>query len=109
MSLQRVFLASLSLLGICALLGCACEPAESTVFFLEQGTFDQMFALYGERGVPLDECELLCQQSLEGSGGGASGAEAGTTSDRVVLGCELTTINFEQGGVDCTFAIECES
>jgi hypothetical protein len=107
MSLKRVFLASLSLLGICALPGCACEPPESTVFFVEQGTFDQMLALYGERGVPLDECELLCQPSLDGSGG-SSGAEVGT-SERVVVGCELTTINFEQGGVDCTFASECES
>ena len=108
MSLKRVFLASLSLLGICALPGCACEPAESTVFFVEQGTFEQMFALYGERGVPIDECELLCEPSLDGSGG-SSGAEAATASERVVLGCELTTINFEQGGVDCTFAVECES
>jgi hypothetical protein len=110
---KLVFRTCVFILGIHAVAGCACPSSESTVLYLEQETFEQMLALYGERGVPLDDCVLLCTQpELDGNGGGASssGAEAvDEKSERVVIGCELTSINFEQGGVDCTFATECES
>jgi hypothetical protein len=101
--------------------GCACDnAAETTVIPIADDDYRHLLALYGRDGVPVEDCQLRCLRGDEeyeppsfggggagGGGGGAGGQAGGGPRNFEVDSCKLTTIQFDQGAVECTFIPEC--
>jgi hypothetical protein len=102
--------------------GCTCDDAtETTVIPIANDDYSYLLALYGADGVPVEDCQLRCLRGGEeydppsfgggGFGGGGGSVGGGQAADGPrnfdVDSCKLTTIEFEQGAVECTFIPEC--
>lgn len=102
--------------------GCTCDnPPETTVIPIAQADYQYLLTLYGADGVPVEDCQLRCLRgdeeyeppSFGGGGSGGAGGLGGQAADGPrnldVDACKLTTIEFEQGAVECTFIPDCSS
>lgn len=56
--------------------GCVCPGPTETVIPLPRATYDDLLALYGADGIPVDECQIICDVTPTGSGGSGGGTTA---------------------------------
>ncbi|NUO48389.1 MAG: ferritin-like domain-containing protein [Polyangiaceae bacterium] len=101
--------------------GCTCDnEPETTVIPIAQADYQYLRTLYGADGVPVEDCQLRCLRGDEdyeppsfgggGSGGDGQGGQAADGPRNLdVDSCKLTTIEFSQGAVECTFIPDCSS